>query len=227
MDQKLLARYAVRETLGLGIMAAALFWPAGRLDWPEGWAVVAVTAAWVVGMAYVMLRWNPSLIAERLGPRKGSKAWDTAILGALGLLQLAQYTLAGFDRRNGWSGDFSTVVQIAALLVCILGQGLMLWAMAANAFFSQVVRLQTERGHRVVTGGPYRFVRHPGYLGSAAYELAVSFLLESWPALVIGVVATGLLALRTALEDRTLQSELPGYSDYARRTRFKLLPGVW
>jgi len=104
---------------------------------------------------------------------------------------------------------------------------LVVWATASNTFFSQVVRIQTERGHTVATGGPYRYLRHPGYFGAILYELAAPILLGSWPALLISSVSAALLVLRTALEDRTLQAELPGYTEYARRVRYRLLPGIW
>jgi protein-S-isoprenylcysteine O-methyltransferase Ste14 len=117
--------------------------------------------------------------------------------------------------------------QIAALTLCVLGYALVVWATASNAFFSQIVRIQFERGHMVATGGPYQYVRHPAYLGAILYELAVPVLLASWWALIASGVSAILLILRTALEDRTLQAELPGYVDYARQVRRRLLPGIW
>jgi protein-S-isoprenylcysteine O-methyltransferase Ste14 len=104
---------------------------------------------------------------------------------------------------------------------------LFVWATAANTFFSRIVRIQPERDHTVVTGGPYRYVRHPAYAGAILYELAVPVLLASWPSLIVSSLNVLLLILRTALEDRTLQAELIGYSDYARRVRVRLLPGIW
>ena len=100
-------------------------------------------------------------------------------------------------------------------------------AATAIIFFSRIMRIQTERGHAVATGGPYRYVRHPAYAGAILYELAVPFLLASWPALVASGLSALLLVLRTALEDRTLQAELTGYADYARQVRYRLLPGIW
>lgn len=227
MNTKLFARYAVRETLGVIIMAVALFWSAGETTWWPAWAVTGLTLGWVIATAWAILSFNPGLLAERLGPRKGAKSWDTAILGVLGLTQLARYILAGFDHRYGWTGGFPLAVQIAGLLLGVLGYALVVWATAANAFFSQVVRIQSERGQTVVSQGPYRAVRHPAYLGASLYELAAALLLASWWALALGGLNVLLLVTRTVLEDRTLQSELPDYQDYARRVRFRLLPGVW
>jgi protein-S-isoprenylcysteine O-methyltransferase Ste14 len=227
MEPKLVMRYAIRETLGLAIMGIALFWSAGRIDWWPAWAAFAVMLAWTAATAAVIVRFNPALLAERLGPRKGAKPWDTAILSLLGIVQLARYITAGLDQRFGWTGGFPFAAQIAALAACLLGYALVLWATASNAFFSQVVRIQSERGHTVVTGGPYRFVRHPAYAGAVVYELAVSILLASWPAFLISILSTILLILRTALEDRVLLAELNGYPDYARQVRFRLFPGLW
>jgi protein-S-isoprenylcysteine O-methyltransferase Ste14 len=227
MNTKLIVRYAVRETMGLAVMGVALFWSAGRMDWWPGWAVLGVTLAWIAGTAFVILRFNPDLIAERLGPRKGAKLWDTAIMSLLGLLQLARYIVAGLDQRYGWTGGFAWTAQAAGLIVCALGYVLFVWATASNAFFSQIVRVQPERGHVVVRGGPYRYVRHPAYLGAILVELAIPILLASWWVLLISTFSVILLFLRTALEDSTLRAELSGYAEYARQVRWRLLPGVW
>lgn len=227
MSTKLIVRYAVREVMGLIVMGVALFWSAGRLDWWPAWAVLGVMAIWIVATAVVILRFNPALLAERLGPRAGAKSWDTAILGGLGLAQLARYILAGLDQRYGWTTGVPLAAQLAALALGALGYVLVVWATGANAFFSQIVRIQTERGHTVVTRGPYRFVRHPAYLGALVFELAAPILLASAWAALPSLLAILLLILRTALEDRTLQAELPGYAEYARRVRQRLLPGLW
>jgi protein-S-isoprenylcysteine O-methyltransferase Ste14 len=227
MDRKLITRYAIRETMGVVVMGVALFWSAGRINWWPAWVALAIMAAWVVATAYVILRFNPALIAERMGPRKGAKAWDTAILSVVGILQLARYIVAGLDQRSGWSGDFPLALQMAGLVLSIPGYAVVVWATASNAFFSQIVRIQHERDHQVVSGGPYHYVRHPAYAGAILYELAVPLLLASWWALLLSGVNAVLFILRTYLEDRALQAELPGYADYARKVPFRLLPGLW
>src|SRR5450759_72699 len=227
MDAKLIARYAVRETMGLVVMGVALFWSAGRIDWWPAWAVMAVMAAWIIATATVILRWNPALLVERLGPRKGAKHWDIAIMSILGLTQLARYIVAGLDERFGWTGGLPSGAQIAAAVLCVFAYALVVWATASNSFFSQIVRIQPERAQTVVTGGPYRYVRHPAYLGAILYELAVPVLIASWWAFVASGLGALLLILRTAVEDRMLQAELKGYADYARQVRRRLLPGIW
>jgi protein-S-isoprenylcysteine O-methyltransferase Ste14 len=227
MDNKLLLRFAVRETMGLVFMGVALFWSAGRLDWWPAWALIALTMAWSIATALVIVRHRPDLLAERLGPRKGAKRWDTALMSAHGLVQLGILVVAGLDQRFGWSKGIAPEAQVVAFLVCSFGYALVVWATAANAFFSQIVRIQTERGHTVVSGGPYHYVRHPAYAGGILTQLSMPILLGSWWALLVGGLDSLLMIVRTALEDRTLKAELPGYVDYVGRVHQRLMPGVW
>jgi len=124
MDTKLIARFAIRETMGIVFMGMALFWSAGRIDWWPAWALIAVMLAWITATAIVILRFNPDLLAERLGPRRGGKLWDTAIMSIVGLSGLARLIVAGLDQRYGWTGGFPLAAQIAALAVCALGYAL-------------------------------------------------------------------------------------------------------
>ncbi|MDK2980772.1 MAG: hypothetical protein PWQ55_1119 [Chloroflexota bacterium] len=227
MDKKILVRYLVRETMGVGTVALALFIPAATLDWWQAWAVTALTLAWVIATAWAILRAHPALLAERLGPRKGGQRWDMFILSAMGLLQLLRYVLAGLDHRRGWTAAFPPALQIAGLVLAFLGYALTVWATGSNAFFSQVVRLQEERGQRVVDSGPYAWMRHPAYAGLLLVELGLPLLLNSLPALAIGLLDAALLVTRTRLEDGLLQADLEGYAEYAQRVRFRLFPGIW
>ena len=227
MQSRLIARYALRETMGLTVMGIALFWPAGTLRWWPAWALLAVMLAWTAATAFIIVRLHPELLAERLGPRKGAKPWDTVIMSALALTQVARYVVAGFDHRFGWTPPYPLAAQLVALVVCIAGYTWFTWAMGSNAFFSQIVRIQSERDHRVASTGPYCYMRHPGYMGAILWELASPVVLASSWSLITGLLGAALLVLRTALEDRTLQAELAGYDAYARRVRYRLLPGVW
>jgi protein-S-isoprenylcysteine O-methyltransferase Ste14 len=227
MQTKLKARYVTRELLGISTMAVALCWSAGRMDWWEAWAAIAVTTSWTVATAVLLLGFRPDLLAERLGPRKGSKLWDTMIMSMLGVAQLVRYIIAGLDKRLNWTGTFPIAYQITGLILCILGYATFIWAMASNPYFSQIVRIQVERGHTIASSGPYRYIRHPSYAGAILCEIAVAVLLSSWWALIIGIFNVGLLTLRTSLEDRALRSELAGYNEYSRRVRYRLIPGLW
>jgi protein-S-isoprenylcysteine O-methyltransferase Ste14 len=227
MNKKLIALYVLDQILGIVAMAVALFWSAGRIDWWPAWAAIALWLACYTAMDIHLLRLNPDLMAERLTPPKGAKTWDRAILSILRLLQLVRYILAGLDQRYGWTSGFPLTAQIAALIVGVLSYALLIWAMASNAFFSQIVRIQSDRGHTVVTNGPYRYVRHPAYVGMLVFELAMPTLLASWWAIIISGLCAILLLLRTTLEDHTLQAELPGYVNYAQQVRYRLVPGIW
>ena len=174
-----------------------------------------------------MLRFNPNLMAERLVPPKDAKTWDRTILTILRLMQLVRYILAGLDQRYGWTGGFPLTAQIIAIVVCVLSSGLFSWALASNIFFSQIVRIQADRGHAVATNGPYRYVRHPGYVGMLLFEFGISTLLASWWAIIAGGLCAILIIIRTALEDRTLRAELTGYENYSRQVCYRLLPGIW
>jgi protein-S-isoprenylcysteine O-methyltransferase Ste14 len=224
---RIVARWAVRETMGLVMMAVILFVAAGRWDWWWGWALVILMAAWVIGTGWVVIPRYPQLLADRVRPPKGAKKWDTALMGVVGVLTLAGYVIAGLDVKNGWTTGISAAMQILALLLVAAGYALTVWATASNAFFSMILRIQTERGHTVATGGPYRFIRHPSYVGQFAVFLAAPIMLGSWWAALTGVVGALLILLRTALEDRTLQAELAGYKEYAAKVRYRLVPGIW
>lgn len=223
-------QWIVQSAFGLIGFGLLLFLSAGRPDWLWGWALVVVLAAFLAAHPLILIPINPELLAER---QKGLrdpqiKAWDrwVAALGG-GLFPFAAMLIAGLDERFGWTASFPLPLHLAGLATSALGYGLFLWAMASNAFFSEGVRIQEERGHTVATGGPYRYVRHPGYTGAILSLAATPFLLGSLWAMLPGVIAAGLYVLRTYLEDRMLINELPGYDAYTRRTRFRLVPGIW
>ena len=220
-------RWAVRETMGVVMLALLLFLAAGTVDWIAGWAMVIVMAGWVIATAIVVIPRCPELLAERVGPKKGAKTWDTVVLSLYGMTMMIMWIVAGLDVRYGWSSGIGPVAQIGAMLLVIAGHALVVWATGVNAFFSQVVRIQAERGHTVVNTGPYRYVRHPAYAGAIVLVLGAPIMLGSWWALVPGIICAILMIARTALEDKTLQAELPGYVEYTQHTRFRLLPGVW
>lgn len=220
-------RWWVRETMGVVFVGLTLFLSAGTLAWFWGWALVALYGIWVAANGLILGVRSPELLAERANRRADAKKWDLAIMSVVGVLSLVKYVVGGLDFRFGWSAGITPALQFAALAVAVGGYALGTWAMAVNAYFSLVVRIQRDRGQIVVSDGPYRWVRHPGYVGTVLFELATPLLLGSWWALVPGVISALLLVVRTALEDRTLQEELDGYKQYAGEVRYRLLPGVW
>jgi protein-S-isoprenylcysteine O-methyltransferase Ste14 len=172
---------------------------------------------------------HPDLLAERarFTQHEDTKPWDKWLAPLVGLGGGLIPLVAGLDALFDWSPTFSLPVKILALAIILAGYALGSYALIENRFFSGMVRIQTDRGHHVVSSGPYHWLRHPGYAGALLAYLATPFFLDSLWAFLPAVLLTILLVIRTALEDRTLQDELTGYYDYARRVRFRLLPGVW
>jgi len=208
------------------IFGAVLFALAGRLDWWEAWAFLAIFVLAVCVNGLWTLRHNPGLINERGRIAKESKPWDKVLMSLYTLFLLGMVVVAGLDARFGWS-EAPQAIKIVGGLVFILAMLLVFWVMTANTFLSTMVRIQTERGHYTVTTGPYRYVRHPMYAGMFFFFWGIPLLLGSWWALIPGVVNVVIFIIRTALEDKTLQAELPGYAEYAQRVRYRLVPGVW
>jgi protein-S-isoprenylcysteine O-methyltransferase Ste14 len=208
------------------VQAAVLFGAAGRLDWTMGWAFVGVYA---VGGMVISAFMEPELIAERTKIKPDARTWDTMLMGFSKLLNLMLPLVAGLDMRLGWTQHTArpTAANLSGLIFTALGQLLSSWAVISNEFFSDVIRIQTDRGHTVISDGPYRFMRHPGYTGMILYSLAAPFLLDSPWALIPGGLTVSLVIARTVVEDRTLLEELDGYQEYAGRVRYRLLPGVW
>jgi protein-S-isoprenylcysteine O-methyltransferase Ste14 len=221
-------RWLVRETLGNLILIAILFGIVGRWDWWMGWVLSGMYIFWSAATTILILPVNPAMLAERAHPHKDSKKWDMALLTAMGLLMIVEYVAASLDVRLGWSPQFPSTLQIAGLVVAVLGYDfLFVWAMASNAFFVATVRIQTDRQHTVASSGPYQYVRHPGYLGAILLHLGTPFMLNSLWAIIPAGLTILVLIVRTLLEDKTLQTELPGYVEYAERVRFRLVPGFW
>jgi protein-S-isoprenylcysteine O-methyltransferase Ste14 len=174
----------------------------------------------------VILR-DPELAKERAQPPTDTKKWDRTLTNLANLPIFLILPLGGLDRRYGWSPLVTVIAQVAALIGLALALTLVGWAMMSNRFFSALVRIQVDRGHRVVSGGPYCYVRHPGYLGMMVMPLAAALALGSLWGMGCGAIAACLYVVRTALEDRTLHEELPGYREYARRVRYRLMPWIW
>jgi protein-S-isoprenylcysteine O-methyltransferase Ste14 len=221
---KAIVQRAIQLGITLLIIMASLFLSAGRLDWVMAWVYIGL---YVGGIAINALLIDRELIAERSEIGQGTKNWDKP-LASLSMLLFTPGALivAGLDQRFGWS-QLAPVVQFVALAGVVLGNVLISWAMVSNKFFATTVRIQKDRGHTVISTGPYRFVRHPGYLALSISGLATPLLLGSWWALLPSLLGICALTARTALEDRTLREELAGYQEYAKKVRYRLLPGIW
>jgi protein-S-isoprenylcysteine O-methyltransferase Ste14 len=212
------------------VMLAVLFLAAGSMRWWEAWAYVGMSILVLASSRLVLILKTPDLALERSQAqnRENVKDWDRVLMPLTALVgPFVSWIIAGLDQRFGWSPDLPDGIQIAALVVIFLGTQLGSWAMITNKFFSSHVRIQTDRGHTVVKEGPYRVVRHPGYAGVLLAWLAAPVFFSSWWVIIPTVLVMIANIIRTAKEDQTLLEELPGYDEYAREVKYRLVPGVW
>jgi protein-S-isoprenylcysteine O-methyltransferase Ste14 len=223
----MVARGVLRILLAFAIWGALLFGSAGTVSWPRAWIHLALWAGTFLLNLLVLLRVNLSVLRVRMEREKPRWTPDTAILLLLLVPTLALPVVAGLDAvRHGWTSLGSPWVPFGIVLH-LLGNALVLWTMAVNPYLARTMRIQEERGHEVITTGPYAFVRHPMYVGGLGLMAAIPLVLGSlWSFAPLGAIAV-LLLVRTALEDAALKRNLPGYVEYAARTRYRLLPGVW
>ncbi len=216
----------VQGVVLIALLAAILMASAGSLSWRRGWLVTGVYAACFFVSSTILMLNVPELMDERRKKHANVKAWDRPLVLAYQVLYFPMFIVSGLDHRFGWS-RVPPGVSLLALLLIVVFFWLVTWAPLANAHLETYVRIQTERDHRVCDTGPYRVIRHPAYAGLALFFAALPLSLGSLWGLVPGVVAITFLLIRTVLEDRTLQRELPGYAGYAQRVRFRWVPGVW
>jgi protein-S-isoprenylcysteine O-methyltransferase Ste14 len=216
--------YAIGTLLSL---IALVFVPVGRLEWKPGWIFVAFLVVAFGASALILGRVNPTIYRARSRFQPGTKRWDLVLVTLILAAMIIAIPLATFDAgRMGWS---SMPTAFVILGYALLGTGIALstWAQAVNPFFEPGVRVQYERGQRVVSEGPYATVRHPGYSGAIMIFAGLALSLASWWALIPAAWASLILIVRTKWEDDLLRNELEGYSGYATRTRYRLFPGLW
>ncbi len=201
----------------------------GKSTWWQAWVYAVFQILAFVVSRVLAERKNPGIVKERSNylNQKGTKSWDKVLspLTAFGFILVA--ITAGLDSRFHWSKAFGLSINLIALLLLIASIVFSSWALIVNSFFSGVVRIQKERGHHVISEGPYRIVRHPGYAGAGISYFATPFLLDSRWAIIPAVIIFAILVIRTSLEDATLQKELKGYREYTRKVRYRLFPGIW
>jgi len=221
----------VKRFLFLGVfMFVVLFWAAGRLDWWEGWAYIVTSLLSLIVGRFYLIYTAPDQIVERMeAPKKENvKPWERILVPIIAMLgPMAAWIVAGLDVRYGWSPDLPLYIQIIALAVLFSGSMFSNWSMVVNRFYSSHVRIQTDRGHSVISSGPYSVMRHPGYAGDILAWIAVPFFFSSYWVAIPCITVIVAYIVRITLEDRTLQEELPGYKEYASRVRYRLLPGLW
>jgi protein-S-isoprenylcysteine O-methyltransferase Ste14 len=231
------AKMAEKETLKIkniiraialfGTLMASFFGPAGTFNWPEAWIFLFLYAVSVTGMVSWLKKNAPDLLKERMSRRKDAKTWDKIILVTYSVLVMLMLAIAGLDvGRYQWT-HVPLLVKILGFLGFIPAYMLVFWTMTQNRYLSEVVRIQEERGHTVCTTGPYKYVRHPMYVGVVIFILCLPLALGSFYAFFFSSLIILVFLIRTSLEDKTLHKELPGYQEYAEKVRYKLIPGVW
>jgi protein-S-isoprenylcysteine O-methyltransferase Ste14 len=200
-----------------------------RWNWWEGWVYGILSVLGFIVSRGLATRRHPDLIAERARTfqQEDAQSWDKNLAPLMGLGGILVMLVAGLDARLDWSPSFSLPVKILALVLILGGYAISSYALIENRFFSGVVRLQTDRGQQVVSSGPYRWMRHPGYAGAMLTYLVTPLFLDSAFAFLPALLTLGLYVLRTSLEDKFLQERLDGYQDYASKVRYRLLPWIW
>ncbi len=211
------------------LLGGVLFLAAGRLDWWEAWILLAIYFLIAQGAGLWMLRYDPQLLKERdqAVMKTNVKTWDRIMITLNLLLTLSLFAMLGLDAgRFHWS-PVPLVVRCLGGLAALSSFGMTLWASSVNTYLSAMVRIQQERGQQAVTTGPYRYIRHPMYLGMCLLDIGLPLIFNSWLGLAVSGLMIIAVVIRTALEDRTLKRELPGYAEYSQLVHYRLLPGVW
>lgn len=224
MSRTALISYAVGLPL---VLLGLVFLPVGRLDWAPGWFFIGFLVVAYAISALILARVNPAIYRARSRFQPGTERWDLMLVWLMLPAMVAEIPIATLDAgRLSWSLVPLWVVVLGYALLAA-GFALTTWAQAVNRFFEPGVRLQRERGQHVISSGPYAIVRHPGYVSALMVFVGIALALASWWALIPAACASAILIVRTSWEDALLHAELDGYADYARRTRFRLLPGLW
>lgn len=225
-----LVRRLIKQTvIWLLVLAAILFLSAGTLDWPEAWVLLIGSGALGLVSAVIIARHDPQLMRERMrGPiQNQQKPWDKVLLAVVMVLCIAMFVVAGLDAVRFRTSNMPLWLEALGAAGIALGIYIFHVVMRTNSYATAVVRIQDERGHQVISTGPYAFVRHPMYSGAILYFLGIALLLGSWYAVGIAVALIALFGLRAVWEEQTLIDELPGYAAYAQRVRYRLIPGLW
>ena len=227
--KKLIVRLIVQTSLWLGLMALLLFWAAGTWRWAQGWAFIGIFALGTVAFSVWLLPRDPALLASRIGPltQRGQPLWDKIFLIVFIGVWLAWLVLMGLDAERWHTSHLAVWLNVLGGALVIAGFWATTLVFRENSFAAPVVRIQTERKQHVIDTGPYAFVRHPMYAAALLYLVGMPLLLGSWYGLLLVPVMVAGLAPRAVFEERLLKRDLPGYADYMRRVRYRLIPGLW
>ncbi|MEH2526531.1 MULTISPECIES: methyltransferase family protein [unclassified Bradyrhizobium] len=224
----MIAKLLLQNTIVVIAMGALLFAAAGSLDWPAAWVMLIVSAILGPACGLWLAKTDPALLAERMRPtfQANQPAADKIFMLIFLLALLLWLVVIGLDRRANAS-DVPLLLQVLGLAMYLLSIAFIMWVFRENSFAAPVVKVQAARHQRVISSGPYAFVRHPMYSGVMLYFLGIPLLLGSWWGLAFAPVFAVLFAIRARIEERALLEGLPDYADYAERVRYRLVPGLW
>lgn len=203
-----------------------LFVSAGTIYWINGWVYFGFILAYEIIYTLILMKINPGLLNERgKFVKEGTKSFDKVYVVLYLPLSYLILIISGLDAvRYGWS-IMPSWITILGIVLIIPAFYLSFWAISVNSYFECTVRIQEDQ--KVCKSGPYQQVRHPGYAAGIISVLSAPLILGSWWGLVPSSLIVIMFIIRTALEDRTLQKELSGYKEYAKTTRYRLLPFIW
>jgi protein-S-isoprenylcysteine O-methyltransferase Ste14 len=222
--RKNILRRLIQVSMSVILTAIILLVAAGRIKWIYAWIYILTSLLIIITNSFIF----PSeLISERGRKKENVEKWDKFITGFIIIPWLAIYIISGLDIRFGWSPELAWWIHFTGLITFIFGNAIVSWSMISNTYFSTSVRIQYDRGHTVSSGGPYRYIRHPGYLGMIIYVLSTPIILGSFWALIPAILTFILFIIRTSFEDYTLKNKLEGYKEYAEKVRYRLVSGVW
>ena len=224
----MIAKLLLQNTIFVVALGALLFASAGTLGWPAAWVFLVVSATLGPACGLWLAKTDPALLAERMRPtfQANQPAADKIFMLIFFLALLLWLVAIGLDRRANAS-DVPLLLQALGLAMYLLSIAFIMWVFRENSFAAPVVKVQAARHQRVISSGPYAFVRHPMYSGVMLYFLGIPLLLGSWWGVALAPVFTLLFAIRARIEERALIEGLPGYADYAERVRYRLVPGLW
>lgn len=225
--EKLGIKIVLKSILIFIVLIIITFITAGRLDYWQGWVFNGLNILFIL-ITYIVLIDRKDLIKERLKPGKGMKQWDRIYYMVSTPMFFVMFIISILDaNRFYWMPTISLILIFLGIIIYSIGQIVVLWAKKTNKFFSSVVRIQSERKQTVCTNGPYRYVRHPGYVGGLIFTTGTPLMLGSFWGLIPAIIIIFLVFWRTNMEDKTLKNELPGYNDYVKRVKFRLIPYIW
>jgi protein-S-isoprenylcysteine O-methyltransferase Ste14 len=228
MEPAMIAKLILQTLLYIAGMGALLFIAAGTWHWPAAWVFLGTIAVLGLGSGVWLARTDPALLAERMRPmmQDAQPLADKKFMLVFGAAALVWFVAIGLDQRFHAS-DVPTALQALGLAMLVASTAYIMRVMRENSFAAPVVKVQAERGHRVIDTGPYAHVRHPMYAGTVLFFFGMPLLLGSWWGIILAPLFVGLFAIRLRIEERALLAGLPGYADYTARVRYRLVPGIW